>query len=315
MRAPRLPRSPAPIRPSAHARLVALVVLAVLVGCRSTGPSDGCRPVRICSFNVYQLGLHPETRDLPALAEQLGRCDAVAVQEVRTDGDPRQLVRLAALGRPPWTARLSPPAGARERFGLLSRAPIEVDGEFEPLPVEGRFARRPQAIRLRAHGVPLRLAQVHAIWSDLERRDREAEAIATWMAEAGADPPVILLGDFNRFGGGGDGFTPISEAAARLGWRIPLETLGGGPGAPRAEHDAASTTVGREHWQYDQIVLGPGVAEALPSPARLGQEVGVIAFDLQPPWRSMRHEALRVAMSDHRPIWVELCAEAIDPGG
>lgn len=67
--------------------------------------------------------------------------------------------------------------------------------------------------------------------------------------------------------------------------------------------DEESTTVGGDGNLYDQIFISTHTTyEFGAAKAEYGETIGVIPFDMAPPYDTMNHNTLKVTMSDHRPI-------------
>lgn len=301
-----------------HGLAYVLAATGVIGGCATRSAATSCRAVRICSFNVCELGSHPERRDLDGLADAVRGCDAVFVQEVRDRGGEEQIRRWADRLGHGWSApTISAPAGHGERYAAIVRETVTIQRDFEPIAAPADlYARRPAALRLKAGDLDLVVVSVHLTWRNTERRAREVAHLLGWLRSDPYGPEerdILVVGDFNRYGKGGRGFEAMGVAAMEGYVRVYLEETHAKPFTDEAPVDHQSTTVGQRHWQYDQFVGSPGLSREFGAArAVFGKTVGVEAFDQKAPWSQMEHSKLRLAMSDHRPVWLRLCTDRGD---
>ena len=292
-------------------RVTIIALSLTLSAClHSRKDPTGCGPIRVCSFNIMQFGLHAEDRDLDALADATRACDALFLQEVRVDGDLQQVHRLAK--RLDAKATISDEAGHGEGYAVLTRRGVRASA-FQPIDALQGFARRPALVHLEAGELDALVVSVHLSWKNTKRRAQENLRLLRWMLEEHDDPDVMILGDFNRYGNGGKTFHVWTEAAQAGAVRVLLEETTTRPSARRARSDPRSTTVGRSRWQYDQIIVSPAFSHELAAqPVRFGTNVGVVPFDRAPALDALSHPVLSRRMSDHRPVWVRLCTNRRD---
>lgn len=174
----------------------------------------------VASYNVWLARHVDRVLDVLAAHERLAGADVLAVQEA----DERIVDRIAA--RFGWHAVYHPsdrhPATGRN-FGpaLFSRWPLAEDHVLA-LPRTGwrpRVARTAVSATVRAPGTPVHVCNVH-LSTMLETspggQDRQARVVAD--AVAGLAGPVIVLGDFNRFG--------VGRVFARAGFEWHTRAVG-----------------------------------------------------------------------------------------
>ena len=140
------------------------------------------------------------------------------------------------------------------------------------------------------------------------------------------DPDVIVLGDFNRFGGGATAvdalpydsgkfrapnitfFDPSFSACREVTKRSIRDK-----GVPGDDPQLLSTTVSGNKYVYDMILFSRDAAEEFPADlheARYGVDFGIIHFDhptgfgYQPGADRLSHNELKNTYSDHRPVWL-----------
>ncbi len=264
----------------------------------------------VANFEVQER----EPGHLDLIAELVGWFDLVALQEVRDD-----LTGLLALKqRLPrgWKVIFSEASGNDERqafvfdgekaavgekVGKLTIAPTRLDH------AGGKgfrgFDRNPYLVSFDAGKLTVLLANVHSIFAGegkdaMRRRTAETRAIAWWCEHRSEDPhaftrDILALGDFNLpKAEPGD---PVFDELTRRGLHLPdFQTKIG------------TTLDGERH--YDQVAFVPEHTQS-----DLTGRGGVFDFDevlFGELWES-RGETdydayTRWAISDHRPLWVEL---------
>jgi endonuclease/exonuclease/phosphatase family metal-dependent hydrolase len=255
-----------------------------------------------------------ETVHLDLIAEIVSWFDLVALQEIRDD-----LTGLRGLReRLPegWAMLFSEASGNDERQAFLFDARKARVGEkvgkltippprFKAAGGEAfrGFDRTPYLVSFKAGSLTLLLANVHSIFGgsgaeDIERRAAETRAIAWWCDKRADDPnaytrDILALGDFNLpRAEAGD---PIYDELTRRGLHLP-------------EHQTkiGTTIAGESH--YDQVAYVP---------EHTGRDLtgrgGVFDFDsvlFRALWEERGERDFdaytRWAISDHRPLWVEL---------
>ena len=173
------------------------------------------------------------------------------------------------------------------------------------------------------------LISAHLAWGNHDNRRVGYEKIAEIFdnpADWSHDPDIIVLGDFNRFGGGAEAIRALPYDTNKF--RAPHVTFFDpnfstlkevqkdaikGKGVPDDDPQLLSTTVARNTFVYDMIIFSSDASEEFPAGlghARYGTDFGIIHFDqsngfgYQPGADKMEHDKLREAYSDHRPIWV-----------
>ncbi|MEE9170266.1 MAG: endonuclease/exonuclease/phosphatase family protein [bacterium] len=300
--------------------------------------------ITIGSFNIYEFGkgTHAAKRDLRALADLLIGIDLVVLQEVGATGGPAQVQALrdsmnAAL--PQGVKRYKTPlitsiTGNNERYAFIYRDPVRyIAADKNPSTSAGErwirpdpngdgvynddtiFNRVPAYMYFRAKNFDFVIATVHLMWTHLDQREAEVEYLRDWLRTfdpRGPEEDIILLGDFNRCGKytGTDVEDMAFSKFLSDGWenhyRIlflePLETWS----TKYAGKDEESTTVAQAKALYDQILIDIDTEyEFGQAPAEYGKTIGVVPFDMTLPYEDMSHNSLKVAMSDHRPIWAK----------
>lgn len=174
------------------------------------------------------------------------------------------------------------------------------------------------------------LVSAHLAWgnkADREEGDRKILDILTNPSAYSDDPDVIVLGDVNRFG---ENFTffdtlPSYQPALFLAPNITCfdpafkarkeVTTAALRGTPHEDLDPQllSTTVSANKAVYDVFLMTPDVDEELPGTGNsitLGTDWGIVHFDeptgfgYQAGAKELNHDQLKVAYSDHRPLWM-----------
>ena len=264
----------------------------------------------VANFEVQER----ESSHLDLIAEVVGWFDLVALQEVRDD-----LSGLRALReRLPksWSLLFSESSGNDERqafaFDARKARVGEKVGKLTIPPTRLKhaggesfrgFDRTPYLASFHAGSLTLLLANVHSFFggtdgADIERRAAETRAIAWWCDKRSHDPhaytrDILALGDFNLpRAEAGD---PIYDELTRRGLQLP-------------EHQTkiGTTIAGDSH--YDQVAYVP---------EHTGKDLtgrgGVFDFDsvlFRELWEERGERDFdaytRWAISDHRPLWVEL---------
>lgn len=147
-----------------------------------------------------------------------------------------------------------------------------------------------------------------------------------------SDPDVIIMGDFNRYGGDWDdkeyGVLKLDYDAAK--WRAPnisiwdaevkrikqVETVDiTSLGVPDNNPQFLSTTVAKNTRVYDIIFFTSDVNEEFPPSIgneKYGIDFGIFHFDEKggfghvPGAEKLSHAKLKKAYSDHRPLWIRV---------
>lgn len=264
----------------------------------------------IANFDVQER----EPEHLQLIAAMVGWFDLVALQEIRDD-----LSGLLALReRLPegWALLFSEASGNDERqafafdtrkarvgekVGKLTIPPTRLKDAGGPS-FRG-FDRTPYLASFHAGSLTLLLANVHSFFGgtgkdDIERRASETRAIAWWCDKRSKDPhaytrDILALGDFNL---------PRAEA----GNPIYEELTARGLQLPEYQTKIGTTIAGDSH--YDQVAYVP---------EHTGRDLtgrgGVFDFDsalFRSLWEKRGERDFdaytRWAISDHRPLWIEL---------
>ena len=173
------------------------------------------------------------------------------------------------------------------------------------------------------------LISAHLAWANHDKRRAGYEKVREIFespSDWSHDPDIIILGDFNRFGDGAAAVEALSYDSEIF--RAPNITFFDpefskqkqvtkhsiqGKGVPGNDPQLLSTTVARNKYAYDMIMFSGDAGEEFPAKlheARYGVDFGIIHFDhptgfgFQPGADELKHNALKKAYSDHRPVWV-----------
>jgi len=286
----------------------------------------------LATWNVANLGATDQKREpecFELLAEMAGWFDLVAIQEVR---DNTAAVReLLALMPKSWRLLFSEAGGNDERFAFLwdSRA-AELGQLVGKMVIEPKklqtaggptftgFSRTPYLATFHAGRLQIELGSVHSIFGDkdkdpgaLERRLAETKAIAWWCEKRSKDPDsytkdIMALGDFNTpTDEDGEFAEKMLDALRRKGLHTPTYRDEG-------EEVVIETQLGsavRSKNQYDHLFFFPKDTESDLDGCGVFDFDAVIFKDL---WESRGrvpfHQFTIWAVSDHRPLWVQLKA-------
>lgn len=175
------------------------------------------------------------------------------------------------------------------------------------------------------------LYAVHLEWGDEDDREDGYELVDQILtvptpSEFSFDPDIIVLGDFNRLGNEQDvvkamGFQTGDFLAPTITFFDPefdeiervTKTSIEGKGVPNDNPQLLSTTVAQKTYAYDMILLSNDVAEEFPAgtgQASFGIDFGIIHYDeadgfgYQAGADELKHNDLKEAYSDHRPLWI-----------
>lgn len=270
----------------------------------------------VATWNIANFEVQDrEPVHLDLIAEIVGWFDLVAVQEIRDDvtglrGLKERLPRQ-------WQILFSEAGGNDERQAFIYDSSKVAVGEkvgkltVPPPSLEhagGKgfrgFDRNPYLAGFQAGDLTFLLANVHSIWGgtgrdDLRRRAAETKAVAWWCDKRAKDPnaystDIFAMGDFNLpKAATGDA---VFDELTRRGLRLP-------------EHQTViGTTIAREEKHYDQVAYLPRHSQADLTGNHgvfdydavlfhgLWEDRGDVDYDRYAKW----------AISDHRPLWVEL---------
>ena len=157
-------------------------------------------------------------------------------------------------------------------------------------------------------------------YSILSRNEVSGKPGAVHPASFSVDPDIIIMGDFNRFG-------DQQESVKHLEYQdfvAPNVTIFDpnfnelkkvtrqsikGKGIPGDNPQLISTTVAKNTNVYDMFLMTEDVKEELPPNPEYGKDWGIIHFDEkdgvghQTGADELKHNALKEAYSDHRPLW------------
>ena len=169
----------------------------------------------------------------------------------------------------------------------------------------------------------------HLAWGDHKKRHagyRKIREILDRPSGWSTDPDVVVLGDFNRYGDGATAvqalpYDPHKFRVPNIAFFDPdfsgckqvKDCNYKGKGLPYDDPQLLSTTVASNTFVYDMIMFSRDASEEFPASlnqARYGIDFGIIHFDhptgfgFQPGADNLKHNLLKEAYSDHRPIWL-----------
>jgi endonuclease/exonuclease/phosphatase family metal-dependent hydrolase len=190
------------------------------------------------------------------------------------------------------------------------------------------------------------LISAHLAWSNEAHRDAGYAKVNDifWTdtpSQFSDDPDIIVLGDFNRFGDDYDSVKELNYNSSRF---IAPNVTFFDPqfsntksvtkpsildkGVPNNDEQLISTTVAKNSKVYDMILLSKDVDEEFPpgtAQAAYGTDFGIVHFDeptgfgYQSGADALSHYNLKIAYSDHRPLWMRFKTNTGDnddgPGG
>jgi hypothetical protein len=204
----------------------------------------------------------------------------------------------------------------------------------ENIEIDGRDLVRTQ---WEAGDFDFTLIAAHLAWGNEDDRDDGYQKIneifhTETPSQFSGDDDIIVLGDFNRFGGGFDSVKELDhDPNVFLAPNITIfdpnfnslqnvtATSIAGKGIPGDNPQLLSTTVAQNRKVYDMIMISADVAEEFPpgsTGAVYGVDFGIIHFDEPTGFghhagaENLGHNDLKAAYSDHRPLWIRFHAEA-----
>ena len=306
---------------------------------------DRQNSIKIASFNIAELGNSKRTKDFKAIAQMINEFDLIALQEVQDKGGEAAVMSihaaLNAISGNRYALPLVIPNAGRgfpgiEGYAFIYRDPVQLDNRV--FPVHGFrydnnhdiYGRVPALAHFKAGTFDFIVATVHLQWDNIDRRQKEMIDIKKWLIEfanrdTGQERDLIIVGDFNRYGNLSN--TVIEQHQAPFDTLIDLSELGKTyrlisleflltTDTQFADSDERSTTTGVEKNLYDQIMISAGsFREHKTTPSLFGEDVGVIAFDMEDPWKEKTNEEIKDAVSDHRPIWARFQINLVDDDG
>lgn len=182
------------------------------------------------------------------------------------------------------------------------------------------------------------LVSCHLAWGNEEHRDegfKKVQEILTTPtpSQFSDDPDIIVLGDFNRFGAGYESvknmeYDPEKYLAPNITFFDPKLTHRKnvtkksieGKGVPDDNPQFVSTTVAKNRRVYDIIFITKDCDEEYPGDADTsvyGKDFGIVCFDekggpgySEEAGKIDGHDKLKIAYSDHRPLWMRLSTDA-----
>ncbi|MHC4444592.1 MAG: exonuclease/endonuclease/phosphatase family protein [Planctomycetota bacterium] len=200
--------------------------------------------------------------------------------------------------------------------------------------IEGRDLVRTQ---WQAGDFDFTMFSAHLAWGSKSDRidgyEKMEEILTTTVPSPfSQDPDIIVLGDFNRFGKGYKCVEELSYDPDRFlvpnitifdpGFNIIKEitkTSIQDKNIPEDNPQFVSTTVAKNKFAYDMILFTKDVAEEYPAGenhGEFGKDFGIIHFDeaggfgFQGDADTLTHNQLKMAYSDHRPLWMRFKTNA-----
>lgn len=201
--------------------------------------------------------------------------------------------------------------------------------QVENLEIEGRDLVRTKWV---SGNFDFTLISAHLAWgNEADRKDGDRKMLEILTTPTPSrysdDPDIMIVGDTNRFGLNFTfletlaTYSPSQFLAPNITCFDPLMTqrkqvtaasLANTPLAG-LNPQFLSTTVASNTFVYDVFFLTPDVDEELPGTGNtltLGQDFGIVHFDepggfgFQPGANQLDQNELKVAYSDHRPLWM-----------
>ncbi len=248
---------------------------------------------RIAFWNVRSLSTQSrDANELASIAEVIGRFDAMAIAEV-ADGEVIGQIEQLLDAETSWSSITSDPVGnspqSSERYAVLFRDDVFALRSSRQLPElttrsGAAFEREPFLAVLAAHaGADFALTVVHVVWGSGETpRIDEVRTLAEYYEMAwNNDRDVLILGDLNRNSGDPES---IGWLEAEVGLVDTTDSF------PPTKVDSNNT--------YDHVLLNP--VETW----EYGGVHGVELFDEE--FFPGDADTASQAMSDHRPVWIEV---------
>ena len=308
--------------------------------------------IKIASFNIAELGNPDMKKDFKTIAKMIDRFDLIAIQEVQDTGGMEAVkmihAALNAIAVTPYHPPLVISGAGRghpgnEGYAFIYRDPVRLDDRFSPA-YDFRYdkkdhtiySRVPAFAHFKAGTFDFVVATVHLIWSDIVQRKKEVTDIKKWLIEyanrgAAEERDLIIVGDFNRYGNGKplDNLTDtvIEQHKAPFDTLVDFSQLAQtyrlifleflpAVNTRLSSLDAQSTTTGIDKNLYDQIMISAGsFREYDTTLSTFGQDIGVVAFDMESPWKERTSVEIKNAVSDHRPIWARFRTDLGDDDG
>jgi len=179
------------------------------------------------------------------------------------------------------------------------------------------------------------LISAHLAWgkeSDRNAGYEKVKDIFDHPAQYSADPDIVVVGDFNRFGKNFQSAKKLPYDASKFlapnvtffdpdfnSRKQVTKSSIEGKGIPGDNPQLLSTTVAKNRYVYDMILISRDVAEEFPAgtgQAEYGNEFGVIVYDepdgfgFKPDTAGLAQTPLKEAYSDHRPLWMRFKTNA-----
>jgi endonuclease/exonuclease/phosphatase family metal-dependent hydrolase len=274
--------------------LLVLVVAAVGVGTYSVPPGfeGDVYTLEVGWWNIRDFSLASRDADeITQIADCVGDIDVLAVGELN---DPAALQALAEELGPSWewaatSQRIGRSSSSSEYYGFVwdSEAVAMVGDVRVDTDPQDDFDREPAFATFRTtdDGLDFTVVCVHITWgSGVAARQREIRALPNvWRrtkARVDGDDDMILVGDFNRNVGD-----------------VSFQGLIDLQGVLRANEDTGPTVVTGSS-TYDQVFL------SILETREWTGEWDTFAFDED--LHGDDDAAAKLAVSDHRPVWVTL---------
>ncbi|MEP0174598.1 MAG: hypothetical protein ABJH28_08440 [Paraglaciecola sp.] len=208
----------------------------------------------------------------------------------------------------------------------VSPSQINNDSYTELIKIEGRDLVNS---KWKAGHFDFNLISAHLAWGSEEDRIygfKKIDDILKEPSDFATDPDIIILGDFNRFGDGQESVKFIEYSQDKV--LAPNITIFDpafnekksvkkkdivGKGIPNDNPQLLSTTVAKNTYVYDAFIMTGDVIEEFDGSTTqpiYGVDFGILAFDevgafgYQQGAEKLKHNDLKVAFSDHRPLWM-----------
>lgn len=297
--------------------------------------------IKICSFNIAEIGNPNRDKDHSAIAQLINGFDLIVVQEVQDRGGADEIRAihdsLNSIAATPYSEPLVISGAGRgfpgnEGYAFIYRDPVSIDDRFTPTDDfrhddHSTYGRIPALVHFTAGKFDFVVASLHLAWGNKDRRKNEVTDVKEWLIEFSERPEteekdLIVLGDVNRYGDYSQ--TAIGQHQTAFDILVDTDHLGTAyrlllcellPAVDTrfAASDSQSTTVAASKNLYDQIWISSGAfREFETDPAVFGESVGIIPFDMESPWVDMNHGEIKGAISDHRPIWARFWIDMED---
>ncbi len=267
------------------------------------GIKDEPHCYRVASWNIRDLSSGNRTDDEQSIiASIISEFDAITIYEINDADVLSDLTRrLNQAGASRWSSvtsdsKIGNSGSSAEYYGAIYNESVFDLVKTEQLPevtTTGRvsFDREPFATYLTADDRTFDFAMmgVHITWgTSQDRRIAEVQALSQYYNMVfPKEHDVLVMGDFNR----------NADDARSVGW-LQEQT-----GLSQTTDANVGTVLGSEN-TYDQILIHPRHSHEYTG------KHGVVRFDST--HFGDDQARAKSAISDHRPVWVEVCSDRDD---